>query len=124
MQTLGNMIRDGIEPRIQGVQIQAIPLTHDAHCFVLRVPRSWYPPHRVCAQNSNRFWIRNSSGAHEASIEELRTLFTFASSSFDRIRQFQQERVTEILTRQGSRPLQGGGRLIPHIVPLAAFSSP
>jgi hypothetical protein len=100
-----------------------IELNTGAFCFVLRIPRSWYPPHRVCAQGSNRFWIRNSSGAHEASIEELRTLFTLAFTALDRVRQFRQERLENILALRGRRPLQGNGRLILHIVPLAAVSS-
>lgn len=123
MLRLEQLALSGIEPRIQGIRMRAIPLATGAFCFVLRVPRSWYPPHRVSAQNSNRFWIRNSSGIHEASIEELRTLFTLAFSALDRIRQFRQERVEDILALRGRRPLQGNGRLILHIVPLAAVSS-
>jgi hypothetical protein len=103
--------------------MRPIELDDGTRCIVLRIPRSWYPPHRVSTQNSNRFWIRNSSGAHEASIEELRTLFTLAASAFDRTRQFRQERFEEISARRGSRPLQGNGCLIVHIVPLIAVSS-
>src|SRR6266404_7521331 len=120
---LQQLILSGIEPRIQGINIRAIPLANSTFCFVLRIPRSWYPPHRVSALKSNRFWIRNSSGAHEASIEELRPLFTLASTAFDRVRQFRQERLTAIREGRGGRPLQGDGRLLLHIVPLAAVSS-
>ncbi len=120
---LEQLIRTGIEPRIQGIRICAIRLANQAFCFVLRVPRSWYAPHRVSAQNSNRFWIRNSNGVHEASIEELRTLFTLASSAFDRVRQLREDRLTKILAGRGGRPLQGNGRLILHIVPFATVSS-
>jgi hypothetical protein len=123
MLRLEQLIRTGIEPRIQGIRIGAIRLANQAFCFVLRIPQSWYPPHRVSAQNSNRFWIRNSNGVHEASVEELRTLFTLASTAFDRVRQFRQERLTAIREGRGGRPLQGDGRLILHIVPLAAVSS-
>jgi hypothetical protein len=123
MLRLEQLVLSGIEPRIQGMRIRAISLANGGFCFVLRIPRSWYPPHRVSAQNSNRFWIRNSSGAHEASIEELRTLFTLAFSALDWVRQFRQERLDNILALRGRRPLQGNGRLILHIVPLAAVSS-
>jgi hypothetical protein len=123
LQRFEQLMRSGIEPRIQGVRMRPIPLDNGAFCLVLRIPRSWYPPHRVSAQNSNRFWIRNSSGAHEASIEELRSLFTLATTALDRARQFRQERLEEIRAQRGSRPLQGNGRLILHIVPLIAVSS-
>jgi len=120
---LEQLVRSGLEPRIQGLRIRAVPLTNGAYCFVLRIPRSWHPPHRVSAQNSNRFWIRNSGGTHEASVEELRTLFTLGTDALHRIHQFRDERLREIVSGNGARPLQGGGRLILHIVPLAAVTS-
>ena len=121
---IDQLIRSGIEPRIQGLRVRAVPLANGAHCFVLRIPRSWHPPHRVSAQNSNRFWIRNSGGAHEASVEELRTLFTLGANAHHRVHQFRDERLSEINSGNSARPLQGDGRLILHIVPLAAVTSP
>jgi len=120
---LEQLVLSGIEPRIQGIRMRAIPLVNNAFCCVLRIPRSWYPPHRVSAQRTNRFWIRNSSGAHEASIEELRTLFTLAASASDQVRQFRQKRVDEIRAQPERHLLQDNNYLILHIVPLAAVSS-
>jgi hypothetical protein len=117
------LARAGLEPRIQGLRIRAVPLANGAHCIVVRTPRSWYPPHRVNAQNSNRFWIRNSGGAHEASVEELRTMFTLGADALQRIHQFRDERLREIVAANGARPLQENGRLILHIVPLVAVTS-
>ena len=121
---MDQLIRSGIEPRIQGLQVRAVPLANGAHCFVLRIPRSWHPPHRVSAQNSNRYWVRNSGGAHEASVEELRTMFTLGADALHRVHQFRDERLSEINSGNSARPLQRDGRLILHIVPLAAVSSP
>lgn len=120
---LEQLSHTGIEPRIQGLRVRAVPLATGRHCFVLRIPRSWYPPHRVSAQNSNRFWVRNSGGAHEASMEELRTLFTLGADALHRVHQFRDERLREINSGNSARPLQGNGRLILHIVPLAAATS-
>lgn len=120
---LEQIARTGLEPRIQGLRIQAVPLSNGSYCFVVRIPHSWHPPHRVSAQNSNRFWIRNSGGTHEAGVDELRTLFTMGADAQHRVMQFRDERLREILNGQGSRPLQSDGRLILHIVPLAAVTS-
>lgn len=117
------IIRTGIEPRLQGLRVRAVALANGAHCFVLRIQRSWNPPHRVSAQNSNRFWVRNSGGAHEASVEELRTMFTLGADAFERVHQFRDERLKEIISGNRTRPLYGNGRLILHIVPLAAVTS-
>jgi hypothetical protein len=120
---LEQIARTGLEPRIQGLRIRAVRLSTGAYCFVVRVPRSWQPPHRVSAQNSNRFWIRNSGGTHEASMDELRTLFTIGADVNHRIQQFRDERLHEITSGQGARPLMGDGRLILHIIPLSAVTS-
>ena len=120
---LEQIARTGLEPRIQGLRILAISLSNGSYCFVIRIPRSWHPPHRVSAQNSNRFWIRNSGGTHEASVDELRTLFTMGADAQHRVYQFRDERLREISNSQDDRPLQGDGRLILHIVPLAAVTS-
>jgi predicted HTH transcriptional regulator len=73
---LESLVRDGVEPRIVGVRIRAVSLSGGGAALVIRIPKSWNPPHRVSAARSNRFYVRNSGGAHEASVEELRVLFT------------------------------------------------
>jgi hypothetical protein len=120
---LDQIIRTGIEPRIPGCRLRAIPLSSQSHAIVIRIPRSWRLPHRVCSQNSNRFFIRNSAGSHEASMDELRHLFTLSVSAIDRARAFRAERMALITSGSGSRPLAGNGRFILHIIPLSAVSS-
>lgn len=120
---LDQLVRTGVEPTILGLRIRAVRLQIGSHCFVLRIPRSWNPPHRVKAQNSNRFWVRNSGGSHEATIEELRTLFTLGADAFNRVHRFRDERLTEIRSVTGARPLKWAGRLILHVVPLVAVVS-
>jgi hypothetical protein len=125
IQRLDSLVRDGIEPRIVGVQIRAIDVSSGGFVLILRIPRSWNPPHRVIARGSNRFFIRNSSGVHEASIDELRSLFTLSSTAVDRARAFHTERVARIITNEGPVSLAGGGgKIIIHLVPLATFSAP
>lgn len=121
---LEQIIRGGLQPRIMGIQTHSVILEGGRFVLIIRIPKSWNPPHRVSANGSNSFWIRNSSGKHEASIEELKNLFTLSSTAIERTRIFRQQRIQSIVNGQGARPLQGNGRLILHIVPLQAFSSP
>ena len=117
------LLRTGIEPKIIGIKIISIPLTNGNKAIVIRVPRSWNLPHRVCAQNSNRFWIRNTVGVHEASMDELQNLFVFKSDLLNKILDFRMVRIKIITDGKVLRPLFDNGRLIVHIVPLSAFSS-
>lgn len=116
------IIRSGLEPIISGIQMKAIPIDPDRYAFILRIPRSWNPPHRVIAKGVNRFYIRHTAGVHEPSVEELRALFTQSATALDSAKQFRDERIATVCRGEGVRPLVGAGRLFIHIVPTAAFS--
>lgn len=122
-QRLESLVRDAIEPRIVGIRIIGVPLSAGGMALVLRIPQSWNPAHRVNLKGWNRYFVRNSSGAHEASVEELRNLFTRAASIEDPISAFRQQRVDEIAAGNCAVPLGGGGRLIVHLIPLSAFGA-
>ena len=121
LQRLENLARDGIEPRISGLRMRTLPV-NGGYVLILRVPKSWNPPHRVSARNTNRLYGRNSAGAYEFSVEELRVVFTTAATAFDRVRAFRAERLARIDSGEAIVPLaQNRGRLVLHLVPTSAF---
>jgi predicted HTH transcriptional regulator len=105
LQRLENMARTSIEPRIVGLRMRAVPCAAGGNIFVIRVPASWNPPHRVSLQNSNRFFLRSSAGAHEASVEELRAMFANAAGIHEKIRRYVSDRVHQIGINSGVVPL-------------------
>ena len=120
---LENVIRDGVTPRITGVRIKALA-TGSGFAIVLRIPRSWNPPHQVSAYKTNRFYVRNSAGAHEVSVEELRMLFNLGVVAQERSRALREERRAKIAAGHGPVVLRDGeGKIIVHIIPLSAFST-
>jgi hypothetical protein len=123
LQRFESLVRDGLEPRIFGIRMKAIPLAAGDCAIVIRVPRSWNPPHRVSAKNTNRFYGRNSAGAYELSVDDLRRLFLASASAIDRARAFKNERLVRIGSAAGTL-LDPSlvGRLIVHIVPIGALS--
>lgn len=115
--------RSGLEPSVSGVRMKAVLLESGRHVIIIRIPKSWNPPHRVIAQGVNRFYARHSAGVHEPSVEELRTLFVQSASALEQARRFRAERLQFIRTGPPKlRPLVGKGRLFLHIIPVAAFS--
>ena len=122
IQRLENLARDGLEPRITGIRMKPISLDSGRYVVLIRIPRSWNPPHRVRANNVNRFYIRNSAGAHEVSVEELRSLFTFSVTVQDRILAFRRERLSKLSANEGPIKIESQGRLLLHIIPFSAFS--
>ena len=118
---LSALIHDLVEPRIVGIRMRAVTISGGGFVLVVRIPKSWNPPHRVNADNLNRFFIRDSGGAHEASVEELRVLFTQTSELHERISNFRSERIAKLVAGKGPIPLRDGGRQFIHLIPLSAF---
>lgn len=116
------ILRNAIDPPIAGIRIRSIPLVTGQKILIIRIPRSWNPPHRVSAQGTNKFYIRHSAGVHEPSIEELRTLFSQSATALEKARQFRNNRISSIISGEGDRTLEGGGRLFIHIIPTASFT--
>lgn len=120
---IDQLLGAGIQPRIQGIRIKSITLPNGNYCFIIRIPKSWRPPHRVISQGKNKFYARNSAGVYEPDVEELRMLFTAGTEVAEKVRRFRQERVDRIQQGGGQRPVHGEGRLILHIIPFASVSS-
>jgi hypothetical protein len=121
LQRLENLARDGLEPRVVGLRMRAVAVA-GGYVVVLRIPKSWHPPHRVSARNTNRIYGRNSAGAYEFSVDELRVVFSFSASALERVRAFRAERLAKIDAGEALVPLlKENGRLVLHLVPLSAF---
>jgi hypothetical protein len=76
----------------------------------------------VSARNTNRIYGRNSAGAYEFSVDELRVIFISSATLLDRVRAFRAERLAKIDSGEAIVPLvQNCGRLILHLIPTAAF---
>jgi hypothetical protein len=117
-QRLENLLQDGLEPRVFGIQIVAI----DYGCgyvLVVRVPASANGPHRIKINRSNRFFLRSSAGAYEPSMDELRTLFGRESQRHRDIGEFIRKRRDLIKSNSVQvRLAEPGGKLVIHIVPV------
>jgi hypothetical protein len=110
----------GIEPRLTNLRILSVPVA-GGHVIVVRVPRSYTPPHRVIAQNSNRFYARAGTQKYEPNVEQLRHLFTDAPRMLERIRSFQADRLVKITGGETPIPMNLTGKLVVHVIPLPSF---
>jgi hypothetical protein len=121
---LNNLCLTCLEPRIAGLQFHPISLPGGRHVIVIRIPRSWNPPHAARLGKHRRFHIRHSASTNEASMEELRMLFTLSTSLRDRMREFRGLRILEITGNSTPADLKDSGRLIVHVIPFLAFAEP
>jgi predicted HTH transcriptional regulator len=102
---LENILRDGLDPRIPNVKFWPIKLM-SRMALVIRVPRSWMPPHRVKYGGSSRFYARNSAGKYELEVSEMRPLFALTTSAVEQIRNFRVERLSKITSGELTVPLK------------------
>jgi hypothetical protein len=124
MSRLGSSIRDGIGPRIPGIQQQPVRLENGEHALVLRVPRSFARPHVVTYKNHWKFYARTSNGKYQMDVGEVRRAFELSESVADRIRAFRAERLSRVVAGETPVPIEGTGRVVLHVVPISAFDSP
>ena len=118
---LENMARTGLEPRISNLQLKSISLKNGGCVIVIRVPRSFNPPHRIVFQGKNRFCARSSAGKYDLNVDELRSLFTLAPQLSEKIRQFRAERIAKIVARDLPVTLLDSCCFALHVIPFAAF---
>jgi len=72
---LENLTRDGITPRIQGIQWQPIEGFPSGPMLVMRIPKSMIGPHMVIFGGMARFYSRNSTGKYPMEYGEIRSAF-------------------------------------------------
>jgi hypothetical protein len=119
---LEDIARTGLEPRIRNLQTRAIALAAGGAVIIVRVPRSYAPPHRVIYKNRSRFWARASSGKYEPNVEELRYIFNEAPRIAERIAAFRTDRIIRITAGETPVPLGPGGKVVLHLMPVPAFA--
>lgn len=106
-----------VEPRLPGVQIQAIPVIVDAvsgHAVIVRTPQSWVGPHRV--KTNQHFFVRDGLRKRQLDVPEVRSLFLRSESQAQRVRDFRTERLGKILTGETPHRLVDAPFLVAHFV--------
>ncbi len=116
------MARDGIRPPIAGISSRAIALSGGGFALVVRVPKSWIPPHQVTFQKAFRFYARDTNTKHPIDVDGLRAAFVSSGAIGDQLRSFRAERLATLVSDLAPAPLQDGGKLMLHVLPLSALA--
>lgn len=123
IQRFENLCRNGVEPRLTGVQYQFIPLDGGGSALVVRIPKSWSAPHRVSTGNHAHFYGRNSAGAYQLDVAELRQAFTLSDTVVERIRSFRANQLLALGSDEAPIRLKEGALIVLHVIPLQAIAS-
>jgi len=120
---LESSIRDGIDPRVSGVQLKVVPGFSSGPVLVVHIPKSWSSPHMVTFKGSSRFFTRSSAGKYQMDVTEIRSAFTLSEQLPERIRRWRNERLGRIIADETPVPLDQGGRAVLHMIPTASFAN-
>jgi hypothetical protein len=121
---IDSLIRDGIVPRINGIQMKEFKMTEAKLILLIRIPKSWNSPHQVVLKGSNKFYARASNGKYLMDIHDLKSAFLLSDTIAQKIREFIAERVLHIASGDSPLPLLPYGKIVLHLVPLSSFNIP
>jgi hypothetical protein len=99
-----------------------VPIAAGGHVIIVRAPRSFIPPHRVIARDSNRFWARVGPTKYQPNVEQLRRLFNDAPHLAERIRAFQTDRLIKITAGDTPIPMNPIGKVVVHVISVPSFA--
>jgi len=119
---LDNIIRDGVEPRMLGINIKPILLSNSKYAIVVHIPKSWNGPHRVIYGGHAKFYARNSSGKYEMDVDELRVAFNLSETLAEKIRKFRVDRIAKIQADETPVPLFPFPKIVFQLIPVNAFN--
>jgi hypothetical protein len=119
---LENMLRDGVAPRLSGVQLRWVPGFPLGSVLIIRVPRSWAGPHMVTYKQHSRFYARNAGGKYALDVFELRQAFLGSGSLRERAREFRAERLGRVVAGETPLPLTGSSLVCLHVIPHATLA--
>lgn len=113
---LDQMVRSGIEPRMSGFRLRAIPGFKDGPVLLAHIPRSTIGPHVVSFRWRPRFYSRASNGKYPMDLVELRSAFAAAAGVSERVRSFRDDRLARIAADETPIPLRDCPRIALHLV--------
>jgi hypothetical protein len=117
---LENTLRDGLTPRIIGLQLKTIDGFTSGPILIIRVPNSWNAPHMI-AKGDSRFFSRNSAGKYPLDVNEIRSAFALGASIPEKVRRFRDDRIDKVIAGETPVVLAGDAKTILHILPVAAL---
>jgi hypothetical protein len=118
---LESMGRDGVDPRILGLDWHPVPLNNGRYAVIARIPRSWIGPHLVTYKGTNKFYSRNASGKYPLDVREIRSLVSASEGTEGKIRAFRDDRLGVILAGEVPAALEGPKAVL-HVIPFDAMT--
>ena len=116
---LQQLIRDGIAPRIQGIELGIVPLASGRSVIIIRIPPSIQAPHMI-TRRSSPFYARASGGNSPMDVDEIRQAFLRTANLIERADTFRRTRSQAVSSDSGPILVGSGAKTFLHIIPFTA----
>ena len=118
---LESSIRDGIEPRIAGVQFRVVESDKNGPVLIVRIPNSWASPHMVTFKGTSRFFSRGSAGKFQMDVAEIRSAFDATGLLSRQIAEWRTDRIGKVISGDVPFDVYRDSGIVLHLVPMASF---
>lgn len=98
---LQEIIRRHIEPKVFTLDFHPVPIT-GGWALVIRIRKTWAGAHMVTYNDDFRFYTRHQGGRRPMDVPEIRSAFTLAETTMEKINRFRLERLANILAGETS----------------------
>jgi hypothetical protein len=117
---LQEIIRRHIEPKVFTLDFHPVPIT-GGWALIIRIRKTWAGAHMVTYNDDFRFYTRHQGGRRPMDVPEIRSAFTLAETTMEKINRYRLERLGNILA--GETPVTLGGKaiIVLHLCPLRSF---
>ncbi|MEW4566142.1 ATP-binding protein [Bremerella sp. JC770] len=113
----------GLQPRVP-FSLHHVDIDEENIVLVVRIERSRIGPHRIVLNGEQgQFWSRNSGGAYEMDVDDLRQAFNSSAILEDLVSEFRHSRVEAIANGEAMVALLRKACLVCHLIPIDAFSN-
>lgn len=121
-QTVGNLIRDGIDEPLYGVRHRAVALENGRYAYVIRIPASPLAPHQVTLKNARwRYHLRSGTSSNRMTSRQVKQVALRTETGVDIARRAIETRTQAIRERSAITPALDVVRdsaLVLHLIPI------
>lgn len=109
---LESIISDGLDPKVFGVRMEAIPYEH-GHILIIRVPKSVRGTHRSRADQ--HFYVRESRSNRQLDVPAIRMRLEGEMTRYTRLEEFLAQRYAAVIGDLLPIPMTPGPKAIVHV---------
>jgi len=116
-QRLENIIRDGLDPRLNNIYVKDINVDGNS-VLLVGIPRSLLAPHMICFKRDGKFYSRNNSGKYQMDAREIRQSYLQNDEWEKKADSFRRERIMAVRSLEFIPNLDTEAMFFLHIIPL------